>query len=86
MSSLIPSFQVIPSFRWPDLFSDIALAKEVVSLCPAKPHEWDSIAATLSVLFSTEDKPVMLKGRDCRECLEFLLKKFKEEDSKSLRR
>ena len=76
----------MPSFRWPDLSNDIVLAKEVVSVRPAKPYEWDSIAATLSVLFSTEDKPVMLKGRGCREHLELLLKKFKDEDSKSLRR
>ena len=76
----------MPSFQWPDLSNDIALAKEVISLHPNKPHEWDSIAATLSRFFSSEDKPVMLKDRGCREHLELLLKKFKDEDSKALKR
>ena len=65
---------------------DIALAKEVISLRPEKPVDWDTIACTLSSTFSSEDKPVVLKGRGCRERLELLLKKFRDEDRKALKR
>ena len=64
---------------------DIALAKEAISLRPEKPADWDVIARTLSSNFSTEDKPVFLKGRGCRERLD-LLKKFKDDDAKALKR
>ena len=76
----------MPSFRWPDVDNDISLAKEVISRRPNKPSDWESIACTLSQLFSTEEKPVALKGRGCRERMELLIKKYREEDNKSLKR
>lgn len=76
----------MPSFRWPDVANDISLAKEVISRRPDKPSDWESIACTLSELFSTEEKPVALKGRGCRERMELLTKKYREEDNKSLKR
>ena len=72
--------------RWPDVDNDISLAKEVISRRPNKPSDWESIACTLSQLFSTEEKPVALKGRGCRERMELLIKKYREEDNKSLKR
>ena len=76
----------MPNFRWPELSNDLALAKEVMSLRPEKPCNWDAIATKLSALFSTNEKPVILKGIGCRERMDLLLKKFKDEDAKSLKR
>lgn len=76
----------MPQFRWPELQHDISLAREVAGSRPSKPSDWETIAGTLSVAFSTEEKAVELKGRGCRERLERLLEKFKSDDSKSLKR
>jgi len=73
------------AFRWPSVFHDIALATEVARDRPEKPCEWDKIAESLSQLFSTE-KTVTLKGRGCRERMDRILTKYKEEDAKSLKR
>ena len=69
MASLpvVPIAQVLhstmPQFRWPELKHNMVLAKEVLSKHPNKPACWESIAGALSAVFSTEDKPVDLKGR-----------------------
>lgn len=76
----------MPQFRWPELKHDVLLAKEVAASRPSKPVDWEAIAGTLSVIFSTEEKAIDLKGRGCRERMERLLEKFKSEDSKSLKR
>ena len=65
---------------------DIALATEVARERPAKPSEWDRIAESLSKLFSNDEKKVSLKGRGCRERIERIQTKYKEEDAKSLKR
>lgn len=71
-------------FRWPELRNDVALAREVASTRPTKSADWE-IAGIFSAQFSTEEKPVDLKGRGCRERLKRLLDKFKSEDSKALK-
>ena len=76
----------MPQFRWPELKHDLALAREVISCRPSKLQDWDKIATKLSEVFSSEDKPVELKGRGCRDRTDRLLDKFKAEDSKSLKR
>ena len=76
----------MPQFQWPALFYDIALAREVASCHPSKSEDWEGIAKTLSVAFSTLNKPVELKGRGCREEMERLLDKFCSEESASLKR
>ena len=76
----------MPQFRWPEMKHDVALAKEVASVRPSKPTDWEGIAGVLSVAFSTDDKPVALKGRGCRERLDRLIDKFKTEEAKSLKR
>ncbi len=70
-----------PSFRWPKLVHDIALLKEVVAERPMKAETWDSVADTLSVLFG-----VIVSGRGCREHLDLLVKKFKADEQKALKR
>ena len=50
-------------FRWPDTLHDIALDREVAAKRPQKPQDWDAIAKVVSKDFSTEDKPVELKGK-----------------------
>ena len=62
----------MPSFRWPDVSHNIALAKEAISVCLEKPADWDVIACTLNSNFTTEDKPVFIKGRRYRERLDLL--------------
>lgn len=76
----------MPTFRWPDTGHDIILAKEVVSSRPAKPLDWELIATKLNVVFSTEELPVYLKGRGCKERMERLLNKYKTDDTASMRR
>jgi hypothetical protein len=73
-------------FRWPDTKHDIALAKEVAAVKPVSSEDWEIIARTLGTLLSTNDKPVELKGRGCRERLQRLIEKFKKEDARSLKR
>ena len=76
---------MMPGFRW-EVANDIALAMEVVSKRPHKPADWVDIADTLAKAFSTEEKQVSLKGRGCKERMDLLLKKYREEDKRSLKR
>ena len=74
----------MPGFRW-ELQQDIALVSEVATSRPQKLQDWDEIAVTLSAAFSSDEKPVQLKARGCRERMDLLLKKYKDEDIKSLK-
>ena len=76
----------MPNFRWPSLFHDVSLAREIISLRPEKSSDWASIATKLSTLFSSDEKPIMITSRACRERLDLLLKKYREEDTKALKR
>ena len=76
----------MPNFRWPSLFHDVFLASEIISLRPEKSIDWASIATKLSTLFSSDEKPIMITSRACRERLDLLLKKYREEDAKALKR
>jgi hypothetical protein len=73
-------------FRWPETKHDISLAIEVTASNPVKPKDWDAIAERLSEAFSTDTNKVQLKGRGCRERMERLIDKYKEEDAKALKR
>lgn len=73
-------------FHWLKVVNDIALCKEIIARCPVKPKEWEEVAATLSILFTSENSPVQLKGRGCRERGELLIKKYKSDDRKALKR
>ena len=64
----------MPGFPW-ELQQDIALASEVATSRPQKLQDWDEIAVTLSAVFSSDEKPVQLKSRGCRERMDLLLKK-----------
>ena len=80
------TYKDMPIFRWPDLVHDIALVKEIVANRPTKPLYWEAITITLSSAFSTTETLVELKGRGCRERLDWIIEKFKAEDAKSLKR
>ena len=73
-------------FRWPTTSNDIMLATEVAERKLKSPADWETIAGILSQAFSSDDKQVDLTGRACRERLERLINKFKEEDKKSLKK
>ena len=76
----------MPNFRWPLVYHNISLAKEVYLTHPEKPSDWEVIPAKLSALFSKkDDKIISLKGRGCQEHLDLLIKKYKEEDKKSIK-
>ena len=75
----------MPGFRY-DLRHDLALANEVAVMRPSKLPEWESVATKLSIQFSTDEKPVQLKRRGCRERLELLLKKYQEDGKKALKK
>ena len=76
----------MPQFQWPSVTHNVSLAKEVVSVRPSKPGDWEEIARRVSASFSTEVRVVDLKGRGCRERLDRLLEKFTSEDNKALKR
>ena len=65
--------------------NDIMLATEVAARKPKFPADWETIAGILSQAFRSDDKQLDLTGRPCREWLERLINKFKEEDKKSLK-
>ena len=73
-------------FRWPKVEHDIALCKEIIAVRPKRPEEWESVASSLSVVFSTDEIPVCLRGRACREHLDLLIKKFKADEKAALKR
>lgn len=73
-------------FRWPDVWQDSQLAKEVAANRPSTPAEWEKVGQSLSILFSKEGNSVEVSGRGCREHLDRLLAKYEAEDKKSLRR
>lgn len=73
-------------FRWPTTSNDIMLATEVAARKPKSPADWETIARILSQAFSSDDKQVDLTGRACREWLERLMNKYKEEDKKLLKK
>lgn len=73
-------------FRWPKTIQDICLCKEVCSRRPLKASEWDQIAETLSKFFSAPGNIVDIKGRACREHLDRLIEKKKNDDTKTLKR
>ena len=56
------------------------LATEVAARKPKSPADWETIAGILSHAISSDNKQVDLTGRACRERLERLINKFKEED------
>ena len=58
----------------------------MVSTRPTKPGDWEEVATALNAAFSTPQKEVRLKGRGCRERMELLVKKYKEEDARALKR
>ena len=73
-------------FRWPELSHDKALLLEVATKKPERPTDWEDIALNLSLAFSTQNNAVEIKGRACRERLDRLIQKFKNEDAKALKR
>ena len=73
-------------FRWPEARPELALAKEVAQHNPEKPDEWEAVASRLGEAFSTDSCTVELKGRGCREKMDRILTKYKEEDMKGLKR
>ena len=73
----------MPAFRWPKVENDLALCMEVIQLRPGKAENWDAVAASLTSAFNLTEP---LKGRGCREHLELLVKKYKSEDNKALKR
>ena len=70
--------------RW-ECDHNLALTTEVVARRPHKPADWNDLVKTLNTSFSTKEKPVQLKGRGCRERMELLLKKYKDDDKKVLK-
>ena len=73
-------------FKWSNVAYDILLGKEVLARRPSSPMEWESVAETLSEIFSIAEKVVILKGRGCRERVDRLLMKYNEEDKKNLKK
>ena len=73
-------------FRWTEARHEFTLAKEVAQHSPEKPDEWDAVAKRLSKAFSTDSYTVEHKGRGCREKMDRILTKYKEEDMKGLKR
>ena len=76
----------MPGFRW-DVTHDISLCVEVCKIRPDKATQWSEVADNLNGLFgNTSAKAIVLKGRGCKERLSLLLKKYNDEDVRSLKR
>ena len=73
-------------FTWPNVSYDLLLCKKVLARRSWSPFEWESVAETLSEIFSSEERAVNLKGRGCRERVDRLLIKYNEEDKKNLKK
>lgn len=80
VDSSFAKFQMASHLTWS------FLTKDLISVCPEKASDWDIIAAKFSELFSTDEKPISLEGRASRERLDLLLKKYREQDAKALKR
>ena len=74
------------SFCWPEAWHELALAKEVAQDSPKKPDEWEAVDKRLGKAFSTDSFTVELKGKSCREKIDRILTKYREEDVKALKR
>ena len=79
-------YRKMAPFRWPSIENDLMLATEVAARNPKNGAEWETIACVLSKAFSTDDKSVEVTGRACRERLERLTAKYKEDDKRSLKK
>ncbi|XP_028410542.1 stress response protein NST1-like [Dendronephthya gigantea] len=73
-------------FRWPKIEHDLMLATEVAARSPKSGTDWETIASILSKAFSTDGNRIELTGRSCRERMDRLLAKHKEDDKKSLKK
>lgn len=73
-------------FRWKKVEYDISLCKQFVGDKPDKPEKWEALASTLTEVFQKEGGLVQLTGRGCREHLMLLVKKYKSEEAKALKR
>lgn len=73
-------------FRWPSINNDIMLAREVTARNPKSSADWESIAVILSQAFTTDEKKIDLTGRACRERMDRLIAKHKEDDKISLKK
>ena len=65
---------------------NLTLATETASRRPNRPTDWDAIADKLSEQFSKPGNPIQLKGLSCQEQLDLLLRRYVDEDKKSLKR
>ena len=70
-------------FRW-GIAEDTALCIEVTIIRPSKPLQWLEVAENLNRRFSTEAKECNLKGRGCRDRVKLLVRKYKQDDRRSL--
>jgi hypothetical protein len=59
---------------------------EVLARRPSLPSDLNSMAQTLSEVFSTQEKQFELKGRGCKERLDRLIEKYTQNDKKSLKK
>ena len=75
----------MPPFRWKELEYDTALCRQFVGNKPGKPSEWNDLSSTLSAFISKTKTEVNLTGRACREHMELLVKKFKNDEQKASR-
>ena len=59
-------------FRWPEPRHELALAKEEAQHNPEKPNEWEAVTRRLGKAFSLDSFTVELKGRGCREKIDYI--------------
>ena len=79
-------FRKMAPFRWPEISNDLMLAREVAAKNPKNGAEWETIACLLSRAFNKDGKTIDLTGRACKDRLERLITKHKDDDKKSLKK
>lgn len=73
----------MPSVRW-NLEEDTALCVEVFKMRPESSAQWAEIADDLNRRF--QFRKISFTDRSCRDRMNLLKKKYKNEDRKSLKR
>ena len=72
-------------FRW-DLEEDKELCVEVCKVRPEKSIQWLDVSESLNKQFTSTSRDVQHMGKGCKERLFLLIKKYKEEDGRGLKR
>ena len=74
----------MPGVRW-SVKLDIALCLAVFNTRPQKTADWEKVATSLGAEQAETAEQALPKARGCKDRMLLLIKKYKEEDKRSLK-